>query len=104
MAQFYLMLRRWFPQWAVSIDRHMNWRWQVTCLWVICYEAINLLAFPLVVLGLGFRLNEGWNFVKANPKVILGLQCLPVILIVHTIHFEIKIHLNARRKVIPPVK
>jgi len=60
---------RTVKEWALGILRM-----------VLFWYAVTAVGFPLVVLGLGHKLSEGWQFAAANLRAVAVYLALPFIL------------------------
>jgi hypothetical protein len=66
-------------------------------LFVICWWVAVALAFPLVVVALGFTLREGWAFLLAKPTFAAVFLGFPLIAIPINFFQAVKVYLRVRR-------
>jgi hypothetical protein len=67
-------------------------------LFVISWWLVAILAFPIVVLLLGFTLHEGWAFLTSKPQFALVFLSMPLIVIPFSCVMAVKVYQLARRR------
>ena len=77
--------------------RILSPRFKAALLFLGLWFLVVIVAFPVVVLALGFRLHEGWDFLIANPKFSIIFGGLPVFCILLAWMVEVKNWLRRRR-------